>query len=630
MSPNSIDVALLIQTNLHYAFVNEQLLHSALRSAHREKDADGVHDDGNRGLAHYGNLAIQMVMAYEAVIDKGMTLYDLHTHDHWSKTKKSRAKACKVLGIEPLIIKSVRQQHQSPSDTVLDHALSAVLGAIWLDCERQEQKLSDIRSTILRVLRTIDAIVDEQSVTADCVPGVEETPAHKCNSITDLPGGQSATTGLNQGGLDDVEYFIREWFEKELGHLPLEMLTHQNSPLALQAFSGQDDCITFLNSRHMDDINVSNPAPVVDYSAFEGADVGPRADGLGYETQDDEPSDTQTAQTGQSQLVTSQNIPSDAAKAMKGAKRKRDQGGEENFNSLYQKMLQAEQRKLACVSQVEQESLNRFLRHPALEKLEGKASILAQFLYLAIGSWRTIVDFKDLLQLARSDSTVCRQPSLLRCNAAVMYGEICRLEKEEALCVLLRRYHIINLCDEEQLYNDCHSHIIVETPITVGGLRVAKPGNPVFALDSSLTERLLSKIMPSTDPESGEFKKARSKVKRLRRLAERLHILVKRYGFGVLGLLPSGSSFEQMSLTDNMLLSMTQASFDDFAQLLHQEQGQHLESLSRFIEPSLLALVEGFPNSDVTFLTEGVDIPLLSNLPKGLMWRNLPPLRFHA
>lgn len=106
------------------------------------------------------------------------------------------------------------------------------------------------------------------------------------------------------------------------------------------------------------------------------------------------------------------------------------------------------------------------------------------------------------------------------------------MEKEEALCVLPRRYHTINLCDEEQLYNDRHSPIIVETSVTVGGFRVTKPGNPIFALDPRLTERLLSKIMLDTDPESDDSKKARSKVKRPRKLAGRPHLLVKRYVFG--------------------------------------------------------------------------------------------------
>lgn len=473
----------------------------------------------------------------------------MHTQDHWSKTKKSRAKACKLLGIEPLITKSIRQQHQSPSDTVLDHALSAVLGAVWLDCERQEQKVSDIRLTILEVLRTIDAIVVEQSITAGCVTGVDKSPTHQYSIITGPPEGRFETTDLNHGGLDDVESFTREWFEQELSHFPSEMLPHQDSSLMLQPFAGQDDSIAYLESRDVFDINASGPASSSNHPAFEGTDVEPCADGLQYERHDRGPSD---AQRGQSNISTSPNTPIYAARIVKGGKRKRNQDRETKLDSLYYKMLQAEQRKLTRVSQVDQESLIPFLQHPVLEKLERKPSILVRHLYLAIGSWETIADFKDLLQLARSDSGICRQPSLLPCTAATMYREICQLEKEESLCVLLRRYYILNLCDEEQLYNDRHSHVIVETPATVGEFRVAKPGNPVFALDSSLTERLLSKIMPDTDPESDEFKKARSKVKRLRKLAGRLRLLVKRYGFGVLGLLPSGSSFEQMPLTDSM------------------------------------------------------------------------------
>lgn len=432
---------------------------------------------------------------------------------------------------------------------MLDHGLSALLGAIWLDCERQGNKISQIRSTILEVLRTIDAIVDEQSSTAGCLTGSDKSPTHQCDPITDTPRDHSLTTDLTHGGVDDVEVFIREWFEQELGYFSFEMMPHQDTPLELQPFPGQDESMAFLDSRHVNDGNALDPALRNNHPALKSTDVEHCADGLRYEGQGNGHPD---AQREQSHLSTLQHIPSDAVRTIEGPKRKRSQGGEANFDSLYHKMLQAELRKLACVSEVDQESLIRFLQHPVLEKLERKASILARFLYLAIGSWETIVDFKDLLHLARSDSSVCRQASFLSSNAAAMYGEICRLEKEEALCVLLRRYYIINLCHEEQVYNDRHSHVIMETPDTVGGFRVAKPGNPVFALDSTLTERLLSKIMPDTDPESNEFKRARNKVKRLRKLAEYLHVLVKRYGFGILGLLPSGASFEQMPLTDSM------------------------------------------------------------------------------
>jgi hypothetical protein len=62
-----------VQTRIGYSFVNEQLLFSALRSAHRN-DEDVIGDDGNRGLAHYGILAIQMAETYYAIVEEKKTL----------------------------------------------------------------------------------------------------------------------------------------------------------------------------------------------------------------------------------------------------------------------------------------------------------------------------------------------------------------------------------------------------------------------------------------------------------------------------------------------------------------------------------------------------------------------------
>lgn len=62
-----------LQTKINYAFVDEQLLRLALRSAHRDKD-DKEKDDGNRGLAHYGILAVQMAETHNAIMERGKTL----------------------------------------------------------------------------------------------------------------------------------------------------------------------------------------------------------------------------------------------------------------------------------------------------------------------------------------------------------------------------------------------------------------------------------------------------------------------------------------------------------------------------------------------------------------------------
>jgi hypothetical protein len=132
------------------------------------------------------------------------------------------------------------------------------------------------------------------------------------------------------------------------------------------------------------------------------------------------------------------------------------------------------------------------------------------------------------------------------------YDEVCRLEKEEALSVLRRRYHTMKLCGIEQRSSRDYSQMVVETPYTVGAAGRANAGNPKFALDAKLTNELLRNIMPHMQNGSSEFEKARRKLKQLRKLARYLHVLVDSCDFGILALLPSGPSFGELSLTDTM------------------------------------------------------------------------------
>lgn len=76
------------------------------------------------------------------------------------------------------------------------------------------------------------------------------------------------------------------------------------------------------------------------------------------------------------------------------------------------------------------------------------------------------------------------------------------------------------------------------------------------------------------------------------------------------------------------LLSMTRATFDEFTHLLEQEQGLHLEVLSRFIEPSVMALVTKSLDKHAECYLQQFAIPPLieNNLPKGLITHRLMSL----
>ncbi|KAF2847214.1 hypothetical protein T440DRAFT_540127 [Plenodomus tracheiphilus IPT5] len=537
------------QSRIKYKFENEELMKSALRSAHRDRD-DGVLDDGNRCLAHYGVSTISMVESYNAVVGSGMTLHDFNKRDYWSKTKKGRAKACRALGFEPFIIRSVRQQHQPASETVLDNAFSAIIGAIWLDCEARGKSTADTRCTVWKVLREMDAIL-ESSSSSSGENDVLLSMNNDSNAMIAPSFEQSNTTDLisaeQLGDIDNCTHdrFAQALIDSPFGELPYEYLIVEPQGASIQASVEADstlpreDCL-FSN---IDEHVITSSAQ--DISAC--AELGTEFDGILSTSHYD--------YYGGPIFCSSeplQNIESNATTPVTCAKRKRTEDSVERANSTYLRVLDLEQQKLDGFSQYEKERLARYLDHPEITKLEKESSVLFRFFYLAIGSWQTIDDFKNQLRLARNVSSVHKRPRTSIWSAAQTYNEICRLEKEEALSVLLRRYHTINLCVNEKERHQYCSNMIVETLHTVGVARRSNPGNPVLALDAIAIDQLLYKSMPDAQPETNDFKKARRRVKRLRKLARHLHILVQDYGFGILALLPSGPSFEELSLTDNM------------------------------------------------------------------------------
>lgn len=141
-----------VQTRIDYHFADIQLLESALKAAHRDRENENT-DDGNRGLARIGILAVEMAETYNAIVVDNLTISkssmihiadsvlthtdDTNSREHWWKNKKGRGKVCRSLGIGSYIKQSARQGDLSPSTAVLDHALSALFGAVWLDCENQ-------------------------------------------------------------------------------------------------------------------------------------------------------------------------------------------------------------------------------------------------------------------------------------------------------------------------------------------------------------------------------------------------------------------------------------------------------------------------------------------------------------
>jgi dsRNA-specific ribonuclease len=163
-----------VQKKIKYEFANPEHLNLALTAAHRS-DLDGIANDGNRGLSQMGLSVLGMVETYHTVfVEKGtqskfcsinfchrsLSRLELaNTRESWIRSKQDRAKACKKLGIHQHVVRSVRQQHEEPSSTVLANTLSAIFGAIWIDMLEKKGSGLDIIEQISAVLQYVDSVV---------------------------------------------------------------------------------------------------------------------------------------------------------------------------------------------------------------------------------------------------------------------------------------------------------------------------------------------------------------------------------------------------------------------------------------------------------------------------------------
>lgn len=261
-----------------------------------------------------------------------------------------------------------------------------------------------------------------------------------------------------------------------------------------------------------------------------------------------------------SQLADDQIAPAHHISSVLPVKRKhtRNHSRRPHNMSLHQKLVHGEMLKIRNLPNDTRHSLETLLDHHQIAELSKEPSLVLQLrlLYFTIGSCQSLLAFKETLRLAREmpdsiyPSGECASGKNM--STAERFQEISRLNRTEALCVLLRRCHIVILFETERQHLCQRDAIIVETPSTFGTGQKPEMGNPEVRLEALLTEAMMYKMNPGLRKETDEFKKLRGQVTQLRRLAKLLRILTGKFGFGILALLPSGPAYSEFNLTDNM------------------------------------------------------------------------------
>lgn len=166
-------------------------------------------------------------------------------------------------------------------------------------------------------------------------------------------------------------------------------------------------------------------------------------------------------------------------------------------SSLHEQLLKEERAKLHNLPTQQHKHVMNLLYHPQLELLSPDVSQVSQLRlpYFTIGSCQSLRSFRDILQCARAHPNQY-PPSGQVLSCEERFKVICGLEETAALCILLKRYHLVKLFEEElETFHDKNA-MTVETPASFMEMRPTKSGNPAVRREAALTDAVLKKQRP--------------------------------------------------------------------------------------------------------------------------------------
>ena len=216
------------------------------------------------------------------------------------------------------------------------------------------------------------------------------------------------------------------------------------------------------------------------------------------------------------------------------------------------KYLTEEERK--CQNFGHQIPQDTFLTPPiqqAIQDLsEGKTEVLAKIL-VHIGSPCLIGGLRDILRSCKAKESCMTLEATGSLSRAKRIHLIASLGHNMSRFQLLRRHHIL------QLFKDCGG------PGTLTCVRVMTPfdltrpsnkrGNPAYRSVADVSTKMMQETFPNIDISTSEYRTKYRWISDIRRLGRRLHMLEKRFGEGVLGLmLDQGLPGTDVGITDKM------------------------------------------------------------------------------
>lgn len=175
---------------------------------------------------------------------------------------------------------------------------------------------------------------------------------------------------------------------------------------------------------------------------------------------------------------------------------------------------------------------------PNLKEDDGMFIQLKMF-YFAVGSVESLVSLKNMVEIGRR-SIAGKQPTEIGSLTTVDRMRLVeRLNTKIAYNVFERRYHIYHLLvDSRAAHQKTSDGFVNSTWQSISTNSAPRMGNPQNLDDSQLSKNILKTLHPALIPGTLEYKKKLRSMGNIRKLGERFEILVERFGYGTIGLLP--------------------------------------------------------------------------------------------
>lgn len=164
--------------------------------------------------------------------------------------------------------------------------------------------------------------------------------------------------------------------------------------------------------------------------------------------------------------------------------------------------------------------------------------IILKILYFKIGSPESIVVLKDILEMQRIAPSNKGVEEEFKLSLGNRVRAIERIDSDIAYLGLRKRCHIY------QLYLDCSTDsrrtsdsFVVDTTQSISKQKRGQIGNPHNLESARIMDNILKEVYHDLKPRSEAYEKKKSFVHDLWKLGERLDLLVRTFGYGILGLL---------------------------------------------------------------------------------------------